>query len=169
MLQADNDGKQYLSEQCPCAFEAVQSFKRLAAMCVQQDPEDRIVWQPTGEIAVNTSYGYIDVPKSSIRAFYQSLIDESLSIFKQLQIDPTWFDMTKIVDSNATQQHGHGLLTLNDHNIAAMWDSSSPNFKCPSSRWFGSKSNPKTAEQKHVFLRLITFLRVPYIGYPLRP
>jgi hypothetical protein len=158
MLQADNDGKQYLSEQCPCAFEAVQSFKRLAAMCVQQDPEDRIVWQPTGEIAVNTSYGYIDVPKSSIRAFYQSLIDESLSIFKQLQIDPTWFDMTKIVDSNATQQHGHGLLTLNDHNIAAMWDSSSPNFKCPSSRWFGSKSNPKTAEQKHVFLRLCSQL-----------
>ena len=98
MLHADNDGKQFLSEQCPCAFESVQSFKRLAAMCVQQDPEDRICWQPTGEIAVNTSYGYIDVPKSSIQAFYQCLIDETISIFTQMQIDPTWFDLTKIVD-----------------------------------------------------------------------
>jgi hypothetical protein len=154
MLHADNDGKQFLSEQCPCAFESVQSFKRLAAMCVQQDPEDRICWQPNGEIAVNTSYGYIDVPKSSIQAFYQCLIDEITSIFTQMQIDPTWFDLTKIVDSNAAQQHGHGLLNLNDHILASMCDSTSLHFKAPCSRWFGSRSQPKTDEQKHAFLRL---------------
>ena len=154
MTHADNDGKKYLSEQFPCAFESVQSLKRLASACIQQVPEDRIVWQDNGEIAVNTPYGYIDVPKSSIQAFYQSLIDESITIFTQMQIDPAWFDMTRIVDSNAAQQHGHGLLNLNIHILASMCDSTSPYFKAPCSRWFGSTSHPKPDEQKHAFLRL---------------
>ena len=88
MANANLDGQKCLTEQACCAFESIQGFKRIAHLCVKQVPEDRVVWQDNGELAVRTDHGYIDVPKSAISAFYQSLIEEAGSIFKQMEIDP---------------------------------------------------------------------------------
>ena len=88
MTAVNLDGQQFLTEQMCCPFETIQSFKRVAGYCVQPNPEDRVIWQDNGELAIRTDHGFIDVPKSSIAAFYQSLLDEADSIFREMAIDP---------------------------------------------------------------------------------
>jgi hypothetical protein len=88
MTAVNLDGQQFLTEQMCCPFETIQSFKRVAGHCMQQNPEDRVIWQDNGELAIRTDHGFIDVPKSSIAAFYQSLLDEADSIFREMAIDP---------------------------------------------------------------------------------